>query len=134
MSSPALVESRPAYADYVELTKPRITTMVVFTALVGFVCGTVGAVSVPALLAVLVGTGFVASGASVLNMLLERDTDALMRRTRNRPLPAGRLRATEALSFGLALSAGLLLESGFQVQAAFVQLGLFLDHVAIAWR
>jgi protoheme IX farnesyltransferase len=105
MSSPALVESRPAYADYLELTKPRITTMVVFTALVGFVCGTVGAVSLPALLAALVGTGLIASGASVLNMLLERDTDALMKRTRNRPLPAGRLRAAEALSFGAALSA-----------------------------
>jgi len=105
VSSPALVESRSLLADYAELTKPRITLMVVFTTLVGFVSATVGPVSLPALVAALVGTGLVAAGASALNMLLERDTDALMRRTRGRPLPAGRVRPAEALAFGLALSA-----------------------------
>ena len=110
MSSPVLVASRAAVADYVELTKPRITLMVVFTALVGFVCATLGPVSVSALAAALLGTGLVAAGASALNMLMERDTDALMQRTRSRPLPAGRLRPGDALFFGLGLTAFGLLE------------------------
>jgi heme o synthase len=113
VSSPALAESHAGVADYLELTKPRITTMVVFTALVGFVSATIGPVSLPALVAALAGTGLVAAGASVLNMLLERDTDALMVRTRNRPLPAGRIGTGEALGFGLALSAVGLAELGW---------------------
>jgi protoheme IX farnesyltransferase len=56
----------------------------------------------------LAGTALVAAGASALNMLFERRTDALMLRTRNRPVAAGRLRTAEALAFGLALTlAGL---------------------------
>jgi heme o synthase len=105
MSSPAVAAARSAAPDYVELTKPRITLMVGVTALVGFVMASPGAVSLSRLLAALVGTGLVAAGASVLNMVLERDVDARMRRTRTRPLPAGRLRPTEALAFGLLLTA-----------------------------
>jgi protoheme IX farnesyltransferase len=106
----ALDVSRSALSDYVELTKPRITTMVVMTALVGFIVGAPGPIA-PALLAsTLLGTGLVAAGSAVLNMLLERRTDGLMLRTRNRPLPAGRVRATDALGWGLLLtSAGLTL-------------------------
>jgi protoheme IX farnesyltransferase len=52
----------------------------------------------------LVGTGLVAAGASALNMVLERDTDARMLRTRNRPLAAGRMRPAEAVGFGLGLT------------------------------
>lgn len=66
-----------------------------------------GVAALPLLLT-LFGTGLVAAGSATLNMLLERDTDALMHRTRGRPLPAGRLRPAEALWFGLLLtSAGL---------------------------
>ena len=104
MSSPALSVSRSSVADYVELTKPRITSMVVLTSLLGFVMGSVGPVSANALLAALLGTGLVAAGASALNMVLERDTDARMKRTRNRPLPAGRLRVMDAVGFGAALT------------------------------
>src|SRR6185503_13590939 len=75
------------------------------TTMVGFVMGSTGRVRLAALAAVLVGTGLVAGGASVLNMLMERRTDALMLRTRNRPLPAGRLRPTDALAWGFALTA-----------------------------
>ncbi len=104
MSSPALAASRASAADYLELTKPRITLLVVFTALVGFVMASPGPVSGGALAPALLGIALVAGGASALNMLLERDTDALMQRTRSRPLPTGRLRPAEALLFGLALS------------------------------
>lgn len=105
----ALVTSRGATpSDYVELTKPRITLMVVVTAAVGFVVAGGGAGS-SLLAATLVGTALVAAGASVFNMLLERRSDALMRRTRNRPLPARRLRPGDALAFGALLSlAGLI--------------------------
>jgi heme o synthase len=109
VSSSAIATPRSAAADYLELTKPRITLMVVLTALVGFVMASPGGVSLPGLAAASLGTALVAAGASALNMLLERRTDALMMRTRNRPLPAGRLRALEALAWGLLLtSAGLV--------------------------
>ncbi len=105
MSSPALVTPRTAIADFAELTKPRITLMVVLTALVGFVMASRQVVSVELLLHTLLGTGLVAAGASALNMLLERETDARMLRTKSRPLPAGRVRPREALAFGAVLSA-----------------------------
>jgi heme o synthase len=110
LSTPALAASRSTVADYLELTKPRITLMVVLTALVGFVMGSSGPVSMPAMAAALLGTGLVAAGASALNMLMERQTDALMARTRSRPLPSGRLRPVDALVFGMAVTSVGLLE------------------------
>jgi protoheme IX farnesyltransferase len=105
MSSTALLAPRTAAADFVELTKPRITLMVLLTTLVGFVMASPGGVSIRGLLCVLLGTSLVAAGASALNMLLERDTDALMRRTRGRPLPASRLTPWEVLVFGGVVTA-----------------------------
>ena len=104
MTTSTLAVPRGLAADYVELVKPRITAMVMLTALVGFVMGSRGAIDFGALASALAGTGLVAAGASTLNMLLERRTDALMRRTQNRPLPAGRLRPAEALAWGAALT------------------------------
>jgi protoheme IX farnesyltransferase len=107
MSSPALTARRSAAADFLELTKPRITFLVTLTALVGFVLASpLGGVDLGRLLAALVGTALVASGSATLNMLLERHVDARMRRTGERPLPAGRLRAVEALAFGAVLTVG----------------------------
>jgi len=104
VSAPLVVARRAALADYVELTKPRITLMVMLTTMVGFVMGSGARLNVPGLLAVLAGTGLVAAGASTLNMLLERRTDALMHRTRNRPLPAGRLRPVDVVAWGFLLT------------------------------
>ncbi|WP_437954081.1 heme o synthase [Sorangium sp. So ce296] len=106
-------------ADLVSLTKPRITRMVVATMLGGMWvasrylrAGTGGegaidraAVPVTQLALALLGTVLVVSGANALNMYIERDTDLLMERTRNRPLPARRLAPDVALWFGIALSA-----------------------------
>jgi protoheme IX farnesyltransferase len=117
MSAPVVVARRAAMADYVELTKPRITLMVMLTTMVGFVMGSAARVNVPGLLAVLAGTGLVAAGASALNMLLERRTDALMHRTRNRPLPAGRLRPTDVVAWGFALTAAGVLLLGWRAGA-----------------
>ncbi|HVQ30066.1 MAG TPA: protoheme IX farnesyltransferase, partial [Vicinamibacteria bacterium] len=104
MSTPAVLAKSAAATDFLELTKPRITVMVVFTALVGFVMGSRGGVAPWGLAAVLLGVALVASGASALNMLLERDTDALMHRTQDRPLPGGRLLPFEVALFGSAVT------------------------------
>lgn len=100
----AVADTRSVAADYIELTKPRITLMVVLTAFVGYALGSTGSILTGRLAATLAGTALVAAGASCLNMVLERRTDSLMLRTRTRPLPAGRLRPPEALAFGLALT------------------------------
>ncbi len=105
MTSPAVRLARAPVADWLELTKPRITTMVVVTALVGFVTASPGPAWDLLLAAALAGTGLVAAGASVLNQVMERGTDALMLRTRARPLPAGRLGVAEARAFGALLTA-----------------------------
>jgi heme o synthase len=116
VSASAVPAVRSAASDYLELTKPRITLMVVLTALMGYVLAMPSAPDLLPLLAALLGTGLVAAGASTLNMVIERRTDALMRRTQERPLPAGRLRPLEAAAFGLALTslglAGLTWFSG----------------------
>ena len=91
-------------ADYVALLKPRVMSLVVFTALTGLVLAPGGihpVIGFAALLCIAVGAG--ASGA--LNMWYDADIDRLMRRTRNRPIPAGRITESEALAFGLTLAA-----------------------------
>jgi protoheme IX farnesyltransferase len=92
-------------ADFVELTKPRITSMVLVTTSAGFLLAGTGRpeLPLPLLAWALLGTGLLAAGASALNQVLERGTDARMRRTANRPVPAGRIDADAALAFGVAL-------------------------------
>jgi len=95
--------------DFLELTKPRITTLVLVTAAVGYAVGAGRGLDPASFVALLVGTALVAGGASALNQYSERDADARMDRTRQRPLPSGRVTPREALTFGLAVStAGLV--------------------------
>ena len=97
-------------ADYLALTKPRLNFLVVATSAAGYYLGGTGSADLVSMAEAVAGTALVASGAAALNQLYERDTDALMRRTRLRPLPAGRVAPADARIFGLALSgAGLLL-------------------------
>jgi len=91
-------------ADFLELTKPRITALVLVTAAVGYAVG-VYVFSAGTFLLFLAGTALLCSGASALNQYLEREADARMVRTSRRPIPAGRLRPEDALAFGLTLSA-----------------------------
>jgi protoheme IX farnesyltransferase len=93
-------------ADYVELTKPRVAVLVLFTVAIGALLAAGFGLDLRILWHTLFGTALVAGGASALNQLLERHSDALMKRTRNRPLPAGRLRPVEVLTFGLLLGVG----------------------------
>ena len=101
-----LTRRRARFADLMELTKPRITFLVLITTLVGFYMGSRDGVNFLLLFHAIVGTGLVASGASALNQYFERDLDARMARTRNRPLPDGRLFPNEALIFSSLMSAG----------------------------
>jgi protoheme IX farnesyltransferase len=91
-------------ADYWTLTKPEVNFLVLVSALVGFYLAAGGTVRGWLLFHTLMGTLLVASGTGTLNQYLERRTDAFMRRTANRPLPAGRLTGQEALWFGILLS------------------------------
>jgi heme o synthase len=91
------------FGDYVALLKPRVMSLVVFTALVGLLVAPVGVHPVIGVIAILfVALGAGASGA--LNMWWDADIDAVMRRTMNRPVPAGRVAPGEALGLGMALS------------------------------
>ena len=90
------------FADYVRLLKPRVMSLVVFTALVGLLMAP-GAIhpldGFISICAIAIGAG----AAGAINMWYDRDIDAVMRRTLNRPLPAGRLYPTEALILGIIL-------------------------------
>jgi protoheme IX farnesyltransferase len=102
----ALPLPRSRLADYLELTKPRVAVLVLFTVAAGFWLADPHNLDVTSLLHTLCGTALVAAGASALNQLLERHSDALMRRTENRPLPSGRLLPREVLLFGFGLGIG----------------------------
>lgn len=92
------------FSDYLELTKPRVTLMVVITMAFGYYLGSRGAMDWMLLLHALLGTTLVAGGTSALNQYWERDLDAKMQRTKNRPLPSGRLQPRDALIFGVIIS------------------------------
>ncbi len=93
----------PGFGDYVQLLKPRVMSLVVFTALVGLLVAPVGLNPVEGFAAILfIALGAGASGA--LNMWWDADIDAVMKRTQGRPVPTGRVQAGEALGIGVALS------------------------------
>lgn len=102
-SSPASISSR--LSDYLELSKPRISLTVVLSALAGYLLASGHQIPNPSQLSnLLLGTLLVSAGASMLNMLSEMELDALMQRTRNRPLPCARVSPAEALLLGTFLA------------------------------
>ncbi|MBV8936546.1 MAG: protoheme IX farnesyltransferase [Alphaproteobacteria bacterium] len=108
-------------ADYLEILKPRVMSLVVFTGLVGMVVAPghlhplLAAVAV---LCIAVGAG----SAGAINMWYDRDIDSVMRRTANRPLPAGRMMPGEALGFGVVLGIGAVLLMGLAVNFVAAEL------------
>ena len=95
---------RSPVRDYIELTKPRLSLLVWMTTLGGYLMAPHGTTPLR-LVATLLGTMFVVGGANALNQVYEREVDGLMRRTRGRPLPSGRLWARPAGAFGIVLAA-----------------------------
>ncbi len=114
-------EYEAQFGDYVELLKPRVMRLVVFTALVGMLVAPVPVhpvIAIASILCIAIGAG--ASGA--LNMWWDRDIDAVMKRTQGRPIPSGRVQPNEALAIGLALS-------GLSV----MMLAVFANLAAAGW-
>ena len=101
-NSPLTIRER--LAAYTELTKPRITFLIVLTAAAGFALATRGRIDYLRLVSAMIGIGLLSSGIATLNQYIERDLDALMRRTSDRPLPSGKLLPREALVFGAGLT------------------------------
>lgn len=98
------LSARDRVAAYLELTKPRITFLIVLTAAAGFALASPRQVDYPAMLTAMVGIALLSSGIATLNQYIEKDLDGLMRRTANRPLPSGKLLPWEALAFGVVLT------------------------------
>src|ERR1044072_3757191 len=95
---------RSLVSDLAELVKARLTLLVLLTTAVGFYLGAEPPIDYIALFHVVFGTAAAAAGAAARNQWWERRLDALMHRTRTRPIPAGRMRPSEALVLGAVLS------------------------------
>jgi heme o synthase len=104
ISPPQSLSFNEKLAAYFELTKPRITSLVVLSALAGFALGSPSSIDWIRLLHTAIGVALLSGGINALNQYWERDLDALMQRTKIRPLPAGRLAAGAALLFGAAVT------------------------------
>lgn len=125
-AAPAL----PAAGDLLRLTKPRITALVTFTAVAAAVTAGAGSAAILAHLAA--GTLLLSGGTNTLNQWLEREADARMRRTRERPLPAGRVRSRQAAAWGTALvgSGAAWLAAGTNTPTALLGLTAAVLYVA----
>ena len=106
MTALVMAARRFRIADFYELTKPRIAFLVVITAVVGFLAGSEGPPAWATMCHLALGTALCAAAAGALNQVLERDIDARMHRTRTRPIPAGRISATEGGAFGISAAVG----------------------------
>jgi len=111
--------------DYLELTKPRITLLILICTAVGYWFGCGISFQWTILVHALLGTALLASGTSALNQWYEVDSDAKMRRTCRRPLPAGRVKRTHGLVFGLLLSALGFADLWIDTNRLTAALGLF---------
>lgn len=130
---------------YVQLTKPRIAAMVAVTAALGYYLGTLTTGHFPGwwnFLCAMVGTGMAGGGASALNQYLERDVDARMDRTRDRPLPTGIIEPPAALYFGVFLALGgvflqvlecNLLTAFLTLQSTFLYVLVYTPMKRLTW-
>jgi protoheme IX farnesyltransferase len=116
-----VVEPRGLIRDYVALTKPRILSMLLLTALCAMFLAAGGVPELSLIALVLGGGALAAGGAHALNHYIERDSDSLMRRTKKRPVASGRVSPQEAMWFGIALNV-----------VAFVMLTVLVNPLAAA--
>jgi len=120
-------------SDYIALTKPRLNFLVVASSAAGYYLGSSWPIDAAAMATAVAGTALVAGGAAVLNQVYERDTDALMRRTRMRPLPDGRVSPRDGRLYGTVLAAGglTLLAARTNLLAAGLALATLAVYLAI---
>src|SRR6202790_2128831 len=97
--SPITALSQPGWRDFLALTKPKVSLLIVFTAIVGMVLASPGMVPLPALVFGTIGIAMASGSAATLNHILDRRIDKQMARTRRRPLATGSLRTSQALAF-----------------------------------
>ncbi len=119
-----IITPRERVAAFIELTKPRITFLIVLTAAAGFYLGSRGGVNYALFLSAMFGITLLSSGVATINQYLERDLDGLMRRTADRPLPSGKLLPWEALAFGTSLIVAAEVYLGVMVNLLTATLGL----------
>ncbi len=120
----SVVHSVSPYRDFCDLIKLRLTLLVLITVAVGGIVATWGQPDPVTLLHAVIATGLIAASASIWNQWLERDTDALMPRTADRPIAAGRIGGVAALSLGVATLAAGVIDLLVAVNAATAALGL----------
>ena len=116
-------------ADYVRLTKPRVISLLLLTTLLAMIMAAQGWPDGSTVLWTMIGGYLAAGGANAINQWFDRDIDARMRRTSNRPIPSGRLGATHALIYALTISVASALILGFGANwltAGLAMLGLLL--------
>ena len=101
--------SRPGWRQYLSLTKPKVSLLIVFTAIVGMVLASPGMVPLPALVFGTLGIAMASGSAATLNHILDRRIDKQMARTRRRPLATGSLRTSQALAFAGVLCVGSMM-------------------------
>ncbi|MFT3869818.1 MAG: heme o synthase [Nibricoccus sp.] len=134
LPSPSLAETTPraTFRDYLELTKPRLSLLSVITAVVGYFAAH-RSCDLVVFIPMLIGTSFAAAGVASLNQWMERDTDALMKRTADRPIPSGRVNTGAAFVLGWALCvAGLgLLFAKVNGLSAFFALATMVSYLAL---
>ena len=125
-SAHAVAQSSTRVADFMALTKPRLNLLVLLTTLGGLYLAPHEDVALALILHTVVGTALVASGAAALNQIHERQLDAMMERTANRPMPQGRIPIAQAnlVAYGLT-TAGLLLLFFFLSKLIYVIIAMF---------
>jgi protoheme IX farnesyltransferase len=107
MSTQSTVAERASWQDYFDLCKPRVVALLLLTAIIGFVLACPPyEIDMPLLLAAITGIGLGSAAGAVINQVVERESDAKMARTENRPLPQGRVSQQNAFIFALLLAAG----------------------------
>lgn len=129
----ALQHCTQSCKSFFQLTKPRVTALIVFTAVIGTFLATPGMVSLPLLLAVTVGIGMVSGAAAAFNCLIEQEIDARMARTQGRPLPSGRVTSVETSIFASILGLTGLAILYFYVNALtmWLTLATFFGYAVI---
>lgn len=120
-------------AQFLELCKPRVVSLIVFTAVIGMFLASPGMVPLGLLLAATVGIGLVAGSAAAINCLVERKIDAVMARTRARPLPRGEITTSQTLLFAcvVGLSGLLLLYYWVNPLTMWLTLGTFVGYAVV---
>jgi len=122
-----------AWRRYYDLTKPKVVALILFTALVGMLLATPGMVPMQTLIFGLIGIGLAAAGGAALNHVVDQRIDAIMARTRDRPLPSGDMDTGHALGFALALAAlsMLVLTTLVNVLTAVLTFCAFIGYAVV---